>query len=407
MKFDYQYTKLKNGVRVLKIPMPGVESTTSMILVRTGSRNETDKQLGISHILEHMLFKGTKSYPSPMALAEVVDEMGAINNAFTGKEYTGYYITHAARHAGKAMKILSSMLAEPLIPAEDLKREREVIVEEINMYEDHPMERSAEEFENLLYEGSKMGRLIIGSKETVREVEKEHLEKYMQRWYNGGNLLVILAGKVEEVDLSQLEGLKKGEMEQYVEKAGYGQARRMHIKKETEQAHFVMGVPALSMTDPKRYPLQLAQVVLGGNMSSRLFNEIREKRGLAYYVKAQLETNSDVGQFIVRAGVKLEKLAEAQKVVKEEMLKLGETLTEKELKRAKEYLLGKLPLTLDTTMEVAQWMGLKTLVNDEVRQPSEAIEAVRGVEMEEVREVMRELVKEDEIRTCVVGPKAK
>jgi predicted Zn-dependent peptidase len=345
-----------------------------------------------------------------------------MNNAFTGKEYTGYYITSAARHLPKTLEILSGMVTEPLLPADDLEREKGVIIQEIKMYEDHPMERAGEEFENLIYDGNKLGRLIIGSSETVQKVSAKDLREYMSKWYRGGNVLVVVAGKesaCQRVSVSENQNgkevvnlleeyfgsLESGEMKEYTEKGGYGEESKLHLAKETEQAHFVMGVPAFGMNDPRRYALQIAQVVLGGNMSSRLFNEIREKRGLAYYVRAVLDLSFDSGYLAVKAGVKLDKLEEAKSVVRSEMLKLAETLTEKEVVRAKEYLLGKLPLSLEGSMEVAQFAGMRALMTDEVRQPQEVVEAIEKVSLKDVKKVLEQVMVESEIRTCVVGPK--
>jgi predicted Zn-dependent peptidase len=417
MQFDVNYTKLKNGVRVLTVPMEGVESVTAMVLCKTGSRNETLPQAGISHVLEHMVFKGTTKYPSPMAIAEAVDSIGAEQNAFTSKEYTGYYITSAAKHLGLTLDIQSQMLTVPLLPQDDLNREREVIVEEINMYEDQPMAMASELFENLMYDGSSMGRLIIGNKETVRATTSEDLRKYMDRWYRGGNMLVVVAGKVAsssslpaQAGLSSLIEEKFGNMgmgsiDKYETSAIYGKAEAQHKKKKTEQAHFVMGVPGLSVNDPRRYALQMGQIVLGGGMSSRLFNEIREKRGLAYYVKADLDMNSDCGYLSVRAGVKLEKLGEAMAVVKEEMLKLADTITAAELNKAKEYVLGHMPLSLEGSMDIAQFYGMRALVMDEIRQPSEVVAKVSSVTLDEVKKVVGEMVSEEMIRSVVVGPR--
>lgn len=411
MQFDTTYTKLSNGVRVLLVPMAGVESVTTMILVKTGSRNETEEQAGISHVLEHMVFKGTKKYPSPMAIAEAVDGIGAEQNAFTSKEYTGYYITSAAQHMPLALDIQSEMLTVPLLPQDDLTREREVIVEEINMYEDQPMSKAGEEFENLMYAGSSLGREIIGTKETVRATTSEHLRSYLGNWYYGGNVLVVVAGKIaDKSEVTKLIEEKLGVMKQggimdYTSVGGYGKPELKHAKKKTEQAHFYMGVPAISMHDPRRYALQLAQVVLGGGMSSRLFNEIREKRGLAYYVKADMDMTYDTGYLAVRAGVKLSQLSEALKVVKEEMLKLGGTITEAELKKAKEYLLGRMPLSLEESMGVAQFFGMRALIKDEIVQPDQVVKKVKDVTMEEVKAICEELIKESEIRSVVVGPK--
>lgn len=414
MQFDVNYSKLKNGVRVLTIPMPGVESVTAMIMCKTGSRNETDKQAGISHVLEHMVFKGTTKYPSPMAIAEAVDAIGAEQNAFTSKEYTGYYITSAAKHLELILDIQSQMLTAPLLPQDDLNREREVIVEEINMYEDQPMSKASEEFENLMYSGSTMGREIIGTKETVRATTSQDLRSYMGQWYRGGNMLVVIAGKVEPRGSSleklvqdKLGGMGEGTIDPYTTKASYGQAEQRHFKKKTEQAHFWMGVPGLSMHDPRRFALQLGQVILGGGMSSRLFNEIREKRGLAYYVRAELDANFDCGYLGVRAGVKLEKLGEAMETVKSEMLKLADTVTPEELKKSKEYVLGHLPLSLESSMDVAQFFGARTLILDAIRQPDEVVRAIQKVELEQVRIILRELIQEKMLCSVVVGPKAK
>lgn len=412
MQFDTTYTKLSNGVRVLLVPMAGVESVTTMILVKTGSRNETEEQTGISHVLEHMVFKGTKKYPSPMAIAEAVDGIGAEQNAFTSKEYTGYYITSSAAHLPLAFDIQSEMLTVPLLPQDDLNREREVIVEEINMYEDQPMAKAGEEFENLMYAGSSLGREIIGTKETVRATTSDHLRHYLNNWYNGGNVLVVIAGKIgDKSEVTKLIEEKLGVMKQggimeYNSVGGYGKVEAKHCHKKTEQAHFYMGVPGLSMHDPRRYALQLAQVVLGGGMSSRLFNEIREKRGLAYYVKADMDMTYDTGYLAVRAGVKLSQLSEALKVVKDEMLKLGGTITDAELTKAKEYLLGRMPLSLEESMGVAQFFGMRALIKDEIVQPDQVVKKIKDVTMEEVKAICEELVKESEIRSVVVGPKS-
>lgn len=413
MQFDVSYSKLKNGVRVLTVPIPGVESVTAMILCRTGSRNETLPQAGISHVLEHMVFKGTAKYPTPMAIAEAVDSIGAEQNAFTSKEYTGYYITSAAKHLGLTLDIQSQMLTSPLLPQDDLNREREVIVEEINMYEDQPMAMASELFENLMYDGSSMGRLIIGTKETVRATTSLDLREYMTKWYRGGNMLVVVAGNLKmleerrEILEEKFGGIGEGKIDKYATPAKYGKAEAKHFKKKTEQAHFVMGVPGLSINDPRRYALQMGQIVLGGGMSSRLFNEIREKRGLAYYVKADLDSNFDCGYLSVRAGVTLEKLTEAMKVVKEEMLKLADTITEAELIKAKEFILGHMPLSLEGSMDVAQFFGMRALVLDEIRQPEEVKEKIEKITLLEVKKVLNEIIKEKLIRSVVVGPKSK
>lgn len=407
MKMKTNRYQLTNGVRVMELDMVGSESTVVLVLVKTGSRNEDDKQAGISHVLEHMVFKGTTTYPSPMALAEAVDALGAEFNAFTGKEYTGYYIKAASDHFGSATHILSQMMTEPLLKADDLEREKGVIIEEINMYEDLPMERVGEEFENLLFTGN-LGRLIIGSKETVSSFTDQDLRDYMGMWYRGGNVVVVVAGKVgqgtREVLEKEFGSLGDGEILEYVSSAEYGSGTEFKLPKDTEQAHFVMGVPALAMDDPRRYAMTLLRIALGGNMSSRLFTEVREKRGWAYYVRAVKEEHIDAGYLAVQAGVKLDVLGPAQDLVRSEMLKIGNDISEKEIRRAKDYFRGVFTLSLEDNMDVAKMMGEAVLLLDKERNLDEIMDKIENTTTEEVKEIASSLIQEDKIRVAVVSP---
>lgn len=413
MKFNTDYFRLRNGVRILTIPMEGVESIASLVLVKTGSRNETDEQSGISHVLEHMLFKGTDRYPTPLDLATAVDALGAEYNAYTGKEYTGYYIHADARHFDKAIGVLSDMVTKPLIKEEELKREQGVIIEEINMYEDLPQERAEEELENILYSGSNLGRLIIGTKQTVAATTPTTVRAYKDAWYKGGNVLVILVGKVQTYTQAQLESLmedmfgslENGDVSNFVTLGMYGKERSYHLKKKTEQAHFSIGWPGYDMRDPRRYSAKVLSIILGGSMSSRLFTEVREKRGLAYYVRAGHDPLADVGQFTVKAGVKLEKLAEAIDVVKDQTLKIGSTVTQKELQLAKDNIHGRMVLSLTNPMSVAQYFGHRTLITDDVMPVTDIMAELDKVDLDAIRDVAKHILTEEEMRTVVVGPK--
>lgn len=415
MQFKTDYFRLTNGVRVLTIPMDGVESIASLVLVKTGSRNETDEQAGISHVLEHMLFKGSENYPTPLDLATAVDALGAEYNAYTGKEYTGYYIHADARHFDSAITVLSEMLTKPLIKLEELSREQGVIIEEINMYEDLPQERSEEELENVLYGGSSLGRLIIGTKETVAATTPATVRAYKDAWYTGGNVLIILVGKVHDRSRSQLEslldemfgGLAKGDVTNFTTLGMYGKDRSYHLKKKTEQAHFAMGWPGYDLRDPRRFAAKVLSNILGGSMSSRLFTEVREKRGLAYYIRASHEVLADVGQFTVKAGVRLEKLSEALEVVKDQMHTIGTTVTEKELKLAKDNLHGRMVLSLTDPMAVAQYFGHRTLITDDILPVADILAELDKVDLDMVRTTAADILKADELRTVVVGPRAK
>lgn len=410
MQFDTHYYRLSNNIRVLEIPMPGVESTASLVLAKTGSRNETDEQLGISHVLEHMLFKGSDKYPTPLDVASAVDALGAEYNAYTGKEYTGYYIHADARHFDKAIDILSEMIVRPSLKQAELSREQGVIIEEINMYEDQPMERAEEEMENLLFAGSTLGRLIIGTKKTVSATTSETIRTYKDRWYRGGNMLVVLAGKVGQMKnvLDEKFGMMAtAPVEEFVSPGSYGKGRFTHYKKKTEQAHFAMAWPGYGMKEPRRYAARVLSNILGGSMSSRLFTEVREKRGLAYYVRASHDPMYDVGGFAVRAGVRLEKLSEAMKVVKEQVLGIAESVTDSELQLAKDNLHGRMVLSLTDPMSVAQYFGHRTLMTDDVLPVGTILKELDKITLEDVKQVGTELLVEKEMRAVVVGPNEK
>ncbi len=407
MRFDLHLGKLRNGVRLLTIPLEGAESVVTMVLVKTGSRNETNEQLGISHVLEHMVFKGTKKYPTPLVLASTVDSLGAEFNAFTGKEYTGFYIKSAAEYLDQSLDVLAEMTLHPQLREADLEREKGVIIEEIRMYADQPRERVAEEFENLLFQGSNLGRLIIGSPETVRNVHSQDLKQYMDQWYRGENFLVMAVGKVNPPEVTKkierlFSSAPKSQLKPYVDKGRFGSKKELRIQKKTEQTHFVVGVPGLSAND-KRIAIEMVlSTILGGNMSSRLFVEVREKRGLAYYVGTTREHFYDVGYFAARAGVKKNQFEEALKVVKKEMFALADTLKNEEITRAKKYLLGKITLSLEDPMGVVRWFGGHLVRGLEIDQPDEYMAKIKAVQPEEVKKLAQELFQPANLRLAVI-----
>lgn len=406
MRLNPKKFQLENGVKGLLVPMEGVESVASLVMVRTGSRNEEEKKAGVSHALEHMLFKGTEKYKTARDVAVAVDSLGAESNAFTGKEYTGYYIKSASNHIGKALEILGEMVGKARLRGEDWEREKGVIVEEINMYEDLPMERVKEEFENLLFSGSSLGRLIIGKKESVKGLGEKELRSYRDEWYRGENVLVVLAGKVEgeaeELVRREFGGLFSGEEKEYVSEGKYGEEKGVRIDKETEQAHFVLGVPGVSYGDERFFPLELSRIILGGNMSSRLFSEIREKRGWAYYVKALKARYMDAGHLAVWAGVKKDVLEEAVEVVRDELLSFAGDVEEEELSQAKEYFKGTFILNLEDPFSVARYVGRSYLQKGEIWEPEAVMEGMEEVDLKKISEVMGEMLREEKLRLAVV-----
>ncbi len=424
-------TKLSHGMEVLTIPMPTTPSVTVLLLGNTGSRYETPAQYGIAHFFEHMVFKGTLKYPDPQTLAVTIDAIGAQSNAFTSKEYTGYYIKAASRHLDIALDVLTDMLIRPLLKQTDIDRERGVIIEEINMYEDTPMQNIGNIFDQLMYRGSGLEHDVIGSKETVSAVNREDFIAFLRQFYHPSNLTLVIAGDESVVDPIRLNGhleqmlteklleatMGNGELLLPQERWSaetllakdepmIGQEQLLVQTKTTEQVHLMLGWPGIKRGDERRYALGLLVTVLGGNMSSRLFTEVREKRGLCYYVHADADYFHDTGSVAAGAGVDPKRTQEAIQVIKDECLAVGEgrrPIDSQELERAKEYNIGSLQLSLEDSRSVAQFYGMRQLLRREIETPEEVVERLRKVTVEEVNSVAKELLLADQMRLAVIG----
>ena len=327
---NYKLSTLSNGLRVITAPMQNTKAVTLLILVGIGSRYETDKQAGISHFLEHMFFKGTRNRPTYKEISQELDYLGGDFNAYTGEEYTGYYVQAAADKFPKALDILSDMFFNSIFPREEIEKEKGVICEEINMYEDQPQSKVAEEAQKLVFAGSPLARPIIGSKGTVKSVTQKDLINYHQIMYSPDNTIVVVAGASEQFNwqkeiANKFQNWKtKNALPREAHK-GLVIPNKNKIKvihRKTDQAHFVLAFPTFKITDLRRPQLQVMTNLLGGMMSSRLFEEVREKRGLAYYVGAGTDDHHNAGALFIRAGVMLEKTKEAIKVVQNELKKI-------------------------------------------------------------------------------------
>lgn len=400
--------------------MPAVQSVTVLALVNVGSRFEEPRLWGISHFLEHMVFKGTEKYPEAQTLAAAVDAIGARFNAFTSKEYTGYYVKAASKGMELALDVVSDMLLTPKLLQEDIDREKGVIVEEINMYADMPASHIATCFEQMVYAEGTLGHDIIGTKETVSQFTSKDFQDHLHDWYGRGNIVLILSGddqaiqqpslleKVDQLfqkgDAKQRQALKASE---HLGNAPLTDQKLTVVHRATEQAHFVLGFPALKRSDVRRPALSLLNVLLGGNMSSRLFNEVREKRGLCYYVHSDADFYHDVGLFGGSAGVDPKRVEEAVTVTLAEYFALGngtKPVTKAELQRAKDYITGKFILDLEDSESVAQYFGMKQLLLSEVETPDELLKKYMAVTLEEVNALAREILVKDALRFAVIGP---
>ncbi len=407
----FEKTSLTNGIRVLVSPMPQVKSVTVLILVKTGSRYETVKNNGVSHFLEHMMFKGTKKRPTPMEISTIIDSVGGAYNAFTSKEYTGFYIKAPTEHLDLILDVLSDLLKESLFAEKEILRERGVIIEEINMYEDEPQSKVGDVYHKLTYGDHPLGRTIAGPKEIVAKMSREDIVSYFERNYNTSSMVVSVAGGVETKEVvdhleKYFSGVVKGkptEFERFFEKQSEP-ASDIFFKK-TDQAHLVVGVRAYHRTHPDRYVVSLLSSVLGGTASSRLFHEVREKRGLAYYVGSDIEKNIDCGQLVAMAGVNLKSISEAIKVILEQFGVIrDELISSEELKRAKDMWKGRMVLTLEDSYNVSNWYGARELLEEKITTPDEVLAQIDKVTVEDVQRVARDVFKTEKLNLAVVGP---
>ncbi|MBI4032841.1 insulinase family protein [Candidatus Berkelbacteria bacterium] len=408
---DYQKHTLTNGVRILTAPQHETNAMTLLFLVGTGSRFETPEQNGISHFLEHILFKGTKKYPSPIALAETLDGIGADFNAYTSEEYTGFYIHAAASHFPLALDVLHEMFYHPRYAHEDIEREKGVIVEEINMYRDLPQRHVFDVLKRLMYGETPMGRNIAGTRETVTTFSKSTFENYQAALYTPDNLVVSLAGNPLKADwLGELSAVfepKEGKRERNFEAATIEQTgpRALVEHRKTDQTHLTVALPAINETDDRLPILTVLNTILGGSMSSRLFNEIREKRGLAYYVRSGIDTYHDTGSLIVSTGVRNSEAKEAVKVILKELdLLRRHPVSDAELRKAKDHFAGKLALELEGSQEVATVLAQQELYYGRQFQPEELVAKIKAVTAKDVQTAAETFFARDALNLAAVGP---
>jgi len=411
---------LKSGLTVVRVPMDSVKSVTVLALVRVGSRYEEVKVSGISHFLEHMVFKGTEKYPTAQDVAVAIDAIGADFNAFTSKEYTGYYVKSAGKDIEIALDVVSDMLLTPRLLTEDIEREKGVIIEEINMYEDSPMRNIGDVFERMFYHGSNLGRDIIGTRETVKGITQKDFQDHLLHWYGLHNVVLMLVGEAALVEnesildrvstyFSKGDALKRDDTSKHDWTGNpIAQEKRIAVKeKKTEQAHFIMGFPGIKRYDPDRYAVSLLSTILGGNMSSRLFTEVREKRGLCYYVRSDVDTYMDAGFFGAAAGVDPNRVDEAITVTLQEFLDIEsgkKAVSADELKRAKDYSIGSLILGMEDSYSIASVYGMRQLLENEIKTLDQVINDISKVTLDDVKKAASRLIKPEEVRFAIIGP---
>lgn len=409
-----QYTKkiLDNNIKLVTIPIPNVKSSTVLILINTGSRYETIDNNGVAHFIEHMMFKGTQKRPTAVDISEEIDALGADFNAFTSKEYTGYYIKSAADYVGQSIEILADMIINSQFDPAEWEKEKGVIIEEINMYSDTPMRQIGNIYEDLIYDGHPLSYDTAGSKKSVTTLSRDAALEFKNKWYVGENIVVIVAGKIDEDHIttlvnSEFSKISKDSSSKDILKYHVDQKQPI-IKianKKTDQAHFCIGVRSFEIGNAQRYAMSLFNTIMGGNMSSKLFVELREKRGLCYYISSDNDTYLDTGTWVIQAGVDIERYDEALKACLELLAHTKEHgVTDTEVSKAKQYLKGRMALGLEDSKGIANLYGINLLLEDNIRTPDEIISAIEDVKTEDVNNLAKEILVKQTISYAIIGP---
>lgn len=403
---------LPNGLRVLTIPMPSFASATVLVMAGAGSRFEKKSNNGISHFLEHMAFKGTAKRPRALDISTLIDGIGGEFNAFTGKETTGYYIKSASDKIETSLDVLSDMLLHSKFDPLEIEKEKGVILEEINLYEDTPSRKIGDIYERLLYGDTPMGWDVAGEKEIIKKIKREDFLSYLSSLYSADKITVIIAGginstKTEELVVKYFAGMSRFDALRY-EKVEEQQTKpELLIKqKKTEQAHLALGVRTVPLEHRDRYPLEVLATILGGGMSSRLFHEVREKRGLAYYVRASSDHYQDCGSLVSVAGVDPKRVKETIKVMLEEYVKISNLksqISNRELRKAKEYIKGHLVLELEDSRAVAGFYASQELLEKEIENPDEVIGKIEKVTAEDLKRVAGKYFVEKGLNLAIIG----
>ena len=409
----FERQTLDNGLRVLTAPMPQVPSTTCFVFLAAGSRYETEDTNGIAHFSEHMFFKGTDRRPTARDIGVAIDGIGGEFNAFTGKEYTGYYVKCASEHRAIALDVLTDMLRHSKFAEDEIEREKGVIVEEMNMYFDTPRDFIGGVYDELLYGDQPLGWDIIGRKETVRSATRETFLEYIGRWYKPSRMVIGIAGRLDDdvrADVERLFGdlepAETGEPEPLaqVAEANGGPQVKVHTK-QSDQAHLILGVRSRPLAHRDRYVLQVLATVLGGGMSSRLFTEVRERRGLAYYVYGINHSYTDAGSLYAQAGVDINRIDEAVTTIVAELKRIAaEPVPADELDKARNFAKGRFVLQLENPQGLILFGLRREVLEGEAVEPDEVMAAIDAVTAEDVQRVAQELIADERFKLALIGP---
>jgi predicted Zn-dependent peptidase len=418
----HKISKLKNGINLIKVPLKGSKALTVMAMFPVGSRYEDKKISGASHFVEHMMFKGTKKRPTHLEISRELDALGAEYNAFTSKDYTGYYVKTGEVNTEKAFDWLADIIFNSKLDAEEVGKEKGVIVEELRMYEDNPLMAVDNLFEKAMFGDHPLGWDVGGTAKTVRGLIRQDLWNYYQNYYLPSNMVLIVAGNINEKKLAKalkLFAADRAKDKKHDLKANYTnfiwpktvlplENRLLVSEKKLDQAQVIMGFPGLHYNDPDRFAAAVLLNILGGGMSSRLFVEVREKRGLAYMVNAGSTAFRDVGTANIQAGLDPSRLADAIKIIAEELMKIAEeTVSAKELADAKNNIAGRTELAMEDSSAQAQWFAKQFWFADKIETYEEVVKQIKRVTAAEVKKLAKKLFDLKQMRVAIIGPMSK
>ncbi len=409
MKFNK--ITLKNGLRVITVPMPDNPAVTVLVMVETGSEYEKKEISGLSHFLEHMMFKGTPRRPKAIDIAHELDSLGAHYNAFTGNEYTGYYAKVSAQHIDKALDIVSDVYLNPLLDEKEIEKEKGVIVEEIRMYQDMPQRHIHSIFNDLVYGDQPAGWNIAGNEESVKSFKKGDFKKYLGEHYVAESTIVTVSGSFDEKEvLEKIEKLftnisvsPKDKKTKVMEAQD---APKLALKfKETDQAHLVLGVRSFDAKSEYDTALSVLGTLLGVGMSSRLFQKLREEMGVGYYVRASHDACTDHGLFTISAGIDTKRIDEVIAVLIVECKKIiEEPISEQELKKVKDYICGSFVLGFETSDARAEYVAINEILKDKIASLDEEIEKIKKVTVEEIKDIAKKIFIDKNLNMAIIGP---
>jgi predicted Zn-dependent peptidase len=407
---NYEKSVLENGLRVITAPMPATRSVAVMVMVAAGSRHEERRVNGLSHFMEHMFFKGAQRYPDSMAVASAIDSVGGAFNAFTSEERVGYYVKLSSSKIRTAYDVLSDMMLNSKFDQDEIGRERGVIIEEIRMYNDDPMSRAQMDFKEFFYGDQPLGWDIAGPEEVINKVTRDDFIHYRDIFYTSANCILVVAGGVTHLENMELarefftfkRGGEKHTPEPFARLSG---KRSFLRRRDIEQAHIVMGFPIPGDEDPEQPAIKILNNAMGGTMSSRLFHEVRERRGLAYYIRSGRAAYTDTGAIKISAGVNVAKVGDAIAVIMEEVGKAArDGITREEMEKGKENIKGRSDLSLEDSMSVASLYASHEVLHGKVKTPDEYAVEIDAVTLEQVNAAAKKLFDAGQVKLSVLGP---